>query len=627
MRERFDRLNGAQNRASCPANKPPQCTGDGRDFPIAIYELQDFAKCYRCGKNWNDDEKFTPVKTVEAIIPEGLVNTEALEKSDFDTYRSNFLNKFDFVVKNLKLPWTSIIKDDLYGLGVRNNNQKSQLVFKINENHVKLHKGQQFGDAACKIYPIGVLPQLHPTSTLLLCEGEKDAITACANGAPAITFTSGAGALPSNIDAIEKFTKLAICYDNDDVGQKGAIKIAKALYKQNKSRKIKILKWENKPEKYDLTDFFYDKNTTADLYQLIENTEVFGTTARDFGGLVEFDPESFIKERNKEVVQICDEILLEHGTASIAGSSNVGKSILALQFAVCVAMGVPFLTFNVAKPRRVLFVQFEMLDAMISDRLAPLAKEMLTKYPSRRQNYIDNLRITSVENEQIFADQYDKIEGNLTAADPPYDVVVIDNIYTSTSADTAKNSELTQLMSRIDQLRDEYKCAWLLVSHHKKQEDKRPLDHGMVYGGSYFVNFLDNLIQVANTGRHKQLKVFKITKIRTHNQFHNVPLGIFLNTDDEQLHFEYRKPLPKNEMYWYQDQEESEEDRVLKALETQGANFTYKDMADALNEVLNITSLKSVYSWLEKLEKLGYISKVERGHYIKLENELEQFVK
>jgi len=106
-----------------------------------------------------------------------------------------------------------------------------------------------------------------------------------------------------------------------------------------------------------------------------------------------------------------------------------------------------------------------------------------------------------------------------------------------------------------------------------------------------------------------------------------VPLGIFLNTVVEQLHFEYRKPLPKNEMYWYQDQEESEEDRVLKALETQGANFTYKDMADALNEVLNITSLKSVYSWLEKLEKLGYISKVERGHYIKLENELEQFVK
>jgi len=121
--------------------------------------------------------------------------------------------------------------------------------------------------------------------------------------------------------------------------------------------------------------------------------------------------------------------------------------------------------------------------------------------------------------------------------------------------------------------------------------------------------------------------VFKITKIRTHNQFHEIPLGIYLHTEDEQLHFEYKKPLPKNEMYWYTNQEESEEDRVLEALDTTGANFTYKDMQDALEEVLNITSLKSTYHWLEKLEKLGYISKVERGHYIKLENELDQFVK
>ncbi len=626
MRDKFDRLNSAQNRASCPVNKPEECTGDGKDFPIAIYA--DFAKCYRCEHKWNEKtEKSDYVKVLEPIIPKTMVYTDAVKESNFKEARSHFLNFFDLVINKLKLPWPELVQDEIYGLGALNNKETVQLVFQIDANHVKLHKGKQFGNAECKIYPIGVLPQLQPTSTLLLCEGEKDAITACANGAPAITFTSGAGALPSNIDAIEKFTNIVICYDNDKVGKTGAVKIAKALFKQNKSRQTRILKWENKPEKYDLTDFFRDGNTATDLYSLIEKCDIFGATARDFGGLVEFNPEAFIKERNQEVIQICDEILLENGTASIAGSSNVGKSILALQFAVAVAMGVPFLTFNVSKPRRVLFVQFEMLDAMVADRLVPLSNKMLADYPTCRQNYVDNLRLTSVENETIFADQYDKIEGNLMAADPPFDVVVVDNIYTSTSADTAKNSELTQLMSRIDQLRDEYKCAWLLVSHHKKQEDKRPLDHGMVYGGSYFVNFLDNLIQVANTGRHKQLKVFKITKIRTHNQFHEIPLGIYLHTEDEQLHFEYKKPLPKNEMYWYTNQEESEEDRVLEALDTTGANFTYKDMQDALEEVLNITSLKSTYHWLEKLEKLGYISKVERGHYIKLENELDQFVK
>ena len=141
---------------------------------------------------------------------------------------------------------------------------------------------------------------------------------------------------------------------------------------------------------------------------------------------------------------------------------------------------------------------------------------------------------------------------------------------------------------------------------------------------TYFKN--DNLIQVANTGRHKFLKVFKITKVRYHNQFHDVPLGILLHADEESLHFEYKKPLPKNEMYWYQEPEESEEEKILNALDTQGDNFTYKDMATVLADELNITSSRSVYKWLDKLETMGLITKVEHGHFAKLPNELENFL-
>ena len=625
MIHHFDQLNNSGRRAKCPSNKPAECTGDSNDFCIMVSD--DHAWCFRCRHRWSDQEKSDYKAPLEPIIPKTLMSSDIEKEADYKTARANFLKYYEIILKNLKLPWNKNALDDVYGLGALNKKDKVKLVFKINDTHIKLHKGKQFGNAECKIYPMGVLPQLQKTSTLLICEGEKDAITAIVNGAPAITFTSGAGALPTNIDPIESFTKLAICYDNDEVGKDGAVKIAKALFKQNKTRQIKILKWENKPEKYDLTDYFREGNTSNDLYSMIDKLDVFGASAKDFGGLTEYNPEDFVAERNQEVIQVCEEILLDNGFSSIAGSSNVGKSILALQFAVCVAMGVPFLTFRVPKPRKVLFVQFEMLDAMVADRLAPLSNKLLADYPTCRQNYVKNLRLTSVANEKIFSDQYDKIEGNLMAADPPFDVVVIDNIYTSTSADTSKGTELTQLMSRIDELRDRYKCAWMLVSHHKKQEEKRPLDHGMVYGSCYFVNFLDNLIQVANTGRHKKLKVLKITKIRTHNQFHDVPLGIYLQTEDDQLHFEYKKPLPKNEMYWYQDQEESEEDKILKALETDGANFTYQDMANVLKETLNVSSSRTITKWIDKLIKLGYVAKVERGHYVKLENELDQFLK
>jgi hypothetical protein len=622
VKQIFDQLSNGGRRAKCPETECKEST----HFNVQIYP--DHAFCFRCKKRWwNDDNK--PIKDIE---PVQLKNTKhvkpskIIKESKYEEARDAFLEHFDLVVEELELPWTEKAMDDKYGIGAKNNKESVQLVFKVKEDHVKLHKGKQFGNAECSIYPFNVLSEVKETSTLIICEGEKDAITANTHGAPAITFTSGAGALPKDITILKKFTNIVICYDNDDVGQIGAVKIAKILFKQNKKRKLKILKWSGKPNKYDITDYFADGNTANDLYSMFDQLELYGTKSTHFGGLKEYDPDAFVDKLQSEVVQICDEILLEHGTSSISGQSNVGKSILAMQFSMCVAMGVPFLTFNVPKPKRVLLVQFEMMDAHIANRIEKCREAMLGQYPSLHDKYKDNLRITSVDGIKIFTDQYDAIEGNLMAADPPYDVVVIDNLYSSGGANISKNDELTQLMSRIDTLRKEYRCAFMMVSHHKKLEEKRPLEHSMVYGGSYFVNFLDNLIQVANTGRHSQLKVFKITKIRTENQFHEVPLGIFLQTEDNRLFFEYKKPLPKNEIYWYTDPEENTEERVLKALESDGANFDYRQFADALEEVLKITSTRSVYKWLDKFESMGYISKVEKGHWIKTPNELEAFL-
>jgi RecA-family ATPase len=620
LKPQFSRVNTRGTRAVCPQD------GCGKDFSVSINE--EFSYCHRCHKHWyhNDMEKIEerPPELVNTRTPVFIRGNKAREQAKYDEARAVFLEHFDLIVKHEQLPWPEKAKE--YGIGARNKgDDEVQLIFEIDEDHYKFHKGQQFGNADCKIYPMSVLPQLQTNSTLLVVEGEKDAITANSNGAPAITFTSGAGALPRDISSIEKFTKLVICYDNDEKGVEGASKVAMELYKQNKTRKIKILKWNNKPDKYDITDYFMDGYTANDLYSYADKMPVYGASAADFGGLNAYDPETFINRFQDEVVQICEEILLENGTSSISGQSNVGKSILALQFAMSVAMGVPFLTFNVPRPRKVLLVQFEMMDAHMKTRVDKCMAGMMAQYPHKIGLLRDNLLITSMENIKIFTDQYKAIEGNLMSGD--FDVCVVDNLYSSSGTQLHKNDALTQLMSRIDELRKEYQCAFMMISHHKKLEEKRPLEHSMVYGGSYFVNFLDNLVQVANTGRHNQLKVFKITKIRTENEFHEVPLGIWLHTEDEQLYFQYRKPLPKNEAYWYTDPEENTEERVLNAVESEGDNFSYMQFADALEKTLKITSMKSVYKWLDKLESMGYITKIERGHYVRCANELDAFLK
>ena len=126
-----------------------------------------------------------------------------MKESDYIKHRENFLTHSDQVIKDLQLPWNETAREQRYGIGVRNNKEEMQLVFRIADNHIKRHKCDQFGDAECNIYP--VLTDIDPTSTLLICEGEKDVVSASCYGFPAITFTSGANGIPKDISALEPF--------------------------------------------------------------------------------------------------------------------------------------------------------------------------------------------------------------------------------------------------------------------------------------------------------------------------------------------------------------------------------------------------------------------------------------
>ena len=87
--------------------------------------------------------------------------------------------------------------------------------------------------------------------------------------------------------------------------------------------------------------------------------------------------------------------------------------------------------------------------------------------------------------------------------------------------------------------------------------------------------------------------------------------------------FEYLRPLPKNEMFWYTDPKESNEERVLKAIVCEGDNFSWESFQVALEEVMRLTSNKAVYNWIDKMIAQGLIEKIERGHYRKLSSEID----
>ena len=438
----FTEINSVGNRARCP-----KCNDGNKNYNVQIEP--DHAFCHKCTKTWWFDETnkkpvigdIEPPKVKERLY---VKSSGAVKKSGYVKDRANFLAHWKKVKKDLQLPWNLESRRDYYGLGVRNKDNEMQLVFRITDDHIKRHKGEQFGDAECKIYPD--ITKLNPDSTLLICEGEKDVVSASCYGFPAITFTSGANGIPKNVSALEPFKNIVICYDGDDSGRKGALKLANKLYDQNIS--IKILELE---DKMDVTDYFVAGNSAIEFNMLIHSARVFGDDPSDFGGDAVYNVLDFIDTFQDEVKYICDEILLEDGRTSVAGGTNVGKSLWALQFALCVAMGVPFMSFNVPRPRRVLLVQFEMMDSMMTQRITSMMNALLDKYPDRKHLLGKNLEIVSADQKKLFEDSYIKIEGNLKATKNPYDILIIDNLYTSTQVDTVKNDQLRSFLRQLSQ--------------------------------------------------------------------------------------------------------------------------------------------------------------------------------
>tara|TARA_Y100001972_G_scaffold128200_1_gene187953 strand:+ start:123 stop:1988 length:1866 start_codon:yes stop_codon:yes gene_type:complete len=611
--EIFTNIRG--NRAYCPL------CDDGKKRKQGTVEINaDYAFCHKCEEDFQFNKAFIkiPKKEYKLENTKPVEPLKILEESDYNQSRINFVNNYKKLFKELKLPWNDVALENRFGLGVfRNPERHLQLVFKINDEHIKHHKGKQFGSAKCKIYPSPTYPK---SCTLLLCEGEKDAITANCHGASAITFTSGAGALPSDLTMIDKYNNIIIAYDNDEKGREGAKKVAKALW--NKERSVSIVKWRGVQDQWDVTDHF----ASGTLDELVAMAEPFGKDPTELGGMPVFSPDQFAEEFKDPPVPIVEGLLYEKDILGVAGSTNVGKSVFSLQLSTSIAMGVPFLNFKIPKPKRVMHVQFELKDESFSNLLRVTSGTIKEKYPVEAPLFNENCFILSSGQMDLFTDKYAQIEANLRHTN--VDVLVIDNLYTSVGVDVSRNEFLMDVLRKLMNLKQKYGVAIVLVCHHKKMDLPVPLDVSQILGGSSLTNSLDFICQIASTKRAEGVKVLKVTKVRAHSKFHGIPLALKLNNfldehDKQTLMFEYLRPLPKNEMFWYSDPKESNEERVLKAIECEGDNFSWESFKIALENVMKLTSNKAVYNWIDKMIAQGLIEKIERGHYRKLSSEID----
>jgi hypothetical protein len=121
------------------------------------------------------------------------------------------------------------------------------------------------GHGEVRLYPMLALSQLARGASVVLVEGEWDCLLTRQMGYDAFTVTGGVGKWRSHFTPFFQGMHVAIAYDCDDAGMKGASKIAALLGETVASVKIVALPFEQtKKSGKDIGDFWLDRSADAD---------------------------------------------------------------------------------------------------------------------------------------------------------------------------------------------------------------------------------------------------------------------------------------------------------------------------------------------------------------------------
>ncbi|MCC7004980.1 toprim domain-containing protein [Candidatus Nomurabacteria bacterium] len=163
----------------------------------------------------------------------------------------------------------------------------------------KLRQDPEDGDGKIT-YPKGAEAQLFgmyapSEEKQIICEGELDALSLISQGCFALTSTHGAGTFKEEwIDEdIKKCQKIYVCFDNDEAGKKGSIKVLKMLENTGLRNLYHITLPEEVGDGGDITDYLTKLNLSV--------PDLFDKYAKEYPERI--DPSQFQPLKPEDIVE------------------------------------------------------------------------------------------------------------------------------------------------------------------------------------------------------------------------------------------------------------------------------------------------------------------------------------
>jgi len=352
-----------------------------------------------------------------------------------------------------------------------------------NKVNKKTHKGPQTSGAVAQLYPWEALGH----DTVYVVNGEPSVWRACEAGyTNVVCGTCGEGTFSEawTDEFADKTVRLVL--DNDDPGRKGIMKIGKLLC--GVAGKIEVVEWpQGWKEKGDVEDWLNEGKTLEDLdftdwhpSELPSDDEELDLNSQR---ITEFMSEP------KKVEWLIEPILPVDGRLILTGDAGVGKSTLALDLAISVARGKPWLGRHPSRRGKVLIVDEENGDMLLHDRLA---RQLKGHGVSPHEIDIEILSNNGIDLSR--AEHINIFERKLKEIRP--DVVIIDTFPTVFLVDENDSLAVRKALKPITNWIKELKCSFVILHHNRKPGANGRDTSNAFRGSTVFKAWPESLIDI-----------------------------------------------------------------------------------------------------------------------------------
>ena len=269
------------------------------------------------------------------------------------------------------------------------------------------------------------------------------------------------------------------------------------------------------------------------------------------------------------------DLIVQYENTVIFASSNVGKSIFAIQIAE-----------DIARTEKILYLDLELADKQFQMRYTDpdTGKPHIFPFNFMRAE-IDPELIVGADLEQEILDSIE------VAAKQGTKFFVIDNI-TFICNDSEKGVSAGAFMMKLIRLKKKYYLTTIVIAHTPKRRGWEPITQNDLAGSAKLINFFDAGIALARSAKDNNLRYLKQVKVRTGEYRYDAENVIIydVNKTDGFLRFE------------------------LQGYDTESAHLKNAEPADDLQDIKDILELQAQGKSLRDISKCLNISlgKVQR---------------